>query len=105
MSEAALQQLIHAQAALSEALVANDVDALHDANGQLVAAVNALRGVDAWHDRVGLRDALVHALKTAEAARGLVNQLADKNRRQLDRLVSLAGQPRALAYGRAGLLR
>lgn len=105
MSEAALQQLADAQAAMSAALLAHDVDALEEAGKTLAEAVAALGTIDAWRDRAGLREDLVHALKTADASRGLVNQLADANRRKLDRLVSLAGQPRTLAYGRGGALR
>ena len=51
-----------------------------------------------------LRDELIHILKTAEAARGRVNALADQNRRDLEKLISLAGAPRAVAYRRSGKL-
>jgi len=43
-------------------------------------------------------------LKSAETARGHINALADKNRRNLDKLISLGSAPRAAAYGRSGKL-
>jgi hypothetical protein len=105
VSDIAFRQLEDAQTALSAALVANDIDTLQQAGDALAEAVAALRTVEGWGDRPGLRDDLLAALATAEASRGVVNQLADRNRRQLDRLIGLAGQPRAEAYGRAGMLR
>jgi hypothetical protein len=105
VSEAALQQLAQAQAALSAALIAHDIDTLDPAGDALAEAVAALRAIQDWRDQPGMRDALTEALHTADASRGLVNQLSDRNRRQLDRLVAAAGQPRPQAYGRAGTLR
>lgn len=104
MSEQALQQLRDAQAALIAALDAHDVTAIHAANVAVAAAVGEVRAVGGWRDRPGLRDDLVHMLKGAEAARGRVNGLADLTRRKLDKLVSLAGAPRAAAYDRGGRL-
>jgi hypothetical protein len=105
MSEAALQQLKDAQAALSAALTAHDLDAIHEAGDALATAVAAFRTVEGWRGRPGLRDDLSSALKDADATRGLVNELSDRSRRRLDRLVGLSGQPRAVAYGRTGTLR
>ena len=104
MSEAALQQLNDAQAALIVALDGDDVDAIDAANAAVAVAVEQVRVVGGWHDRPGLRDHLITILKTADAARGRVNALADKNRRDLDKLISLGGAPRTLAYGRRGTL-
>jgi hypothetical protein len=104
MSDAALQQLNDAQAALIAALDAHDVDAIEAANGAIETAVLGMRTVGGWHDRPGLRDELVRILRTAEAARGRVNALADSNRRNLDKLINLAGAPRTNAYGRSGRL-
>jgi len=104
MSDAALQQLSDAQAALIAALSVRDLGALEAANAAVATAVEDVRKVDGWRDRPGLRDALIQILKSAEAARGQVNALADQNRRSLDKLVSLAGVPRATAYGRSGKL-
>lgn len=104
MSEAALQQLSDAQATLIAALNARDIDAIDAANAAVATAVEGVRKVDGWRDRPGLRDDLIHILKSAEAARGQVNALADQNRRNLDKLISLAGTPRATAYGRSGKL-
>ena len=104
MSESALQQLNDAQAALIAALDAQDVDAIEAANAAVAVAVEEVRVVGGWRERPGLRDDLIQVLKSAEAARGHVNALADKNRRNLDKLISLAGAPRATAYGRNGQL-
>ncbi len=104
MSETALQQLHDAQAALAAALETRDSDALEAATAAVAVAVDEMRGTGGWRDRPGLRDDLVHILRMAEAARGRVNALADLNRRKLDKLISLAGQPRAVAYGRTGRL-
>ncbi len=104
MSETALQQLHEAQAALTAALETRDSDTLEAATAAIAVAVDEMRGVGGWRDRPGLRDDLITILRMAEAARGRVNALADLNRRKLDRLVSLAGQPRAVAYSRSGRL-
>jgi hypothetical protein len=104
VSEAALQQLDDAQAALIAALDAHDIDAIGAANAAVAIAVEAVRAAGGWRDRPGLRQDLVRILKTAETARGRINALSDQNRRDLDKLISLAGAPRAVAYGRAGRL-
>jgi signal transduction histidine kinase len=104
VSEAALQQLSDAQAALIAALDNHDIEAIDAANVALTAAIEQVRSAGSWHDRPSLRDDLVQLLKTAEAARGRINALSDQNRRDLDKLISLAGTPRAVAYGRGGRL-
>jgi hypothetical protein len=104
VSEAALQQLDDAQAALIAALDAQDIDAIDAANAAVASAVEAVRAAGGWRERPGLRQDLIRILKTAEAARGRINALSDQNRRDLDKLISLAGAPRAVAYGRAGRL-
>ena len=104
MSEAALQQLSDAQAALIAALNARDLTGIEAANAAIAGAVENVRKVDGWRDRPGLREDLIQILRNAEAARGQVNALADQNRRSLDKLISLAGPPRAVAYGRSGKL-
>lgn len=104
MSEAALQQLDEAQAALIAALDAHDVDAIDAANLAVAGAVQAVRAAGGWRDRPSLRDDLVRILRSAEAARGRVNALADRNQRDFDKLISLGGTPRALAYGRRGTI-
>ena len=100
MSDRALQQLSDAQTALIAALDAHDIDAIDAANAAVASAVEAVRAAGGWRDRPGLRQ----DLKCAEAARGRINGLADINRRKLDKLISLAGAPRAVAYGRRGRL-
>ena len=104
MSHSVLQQLSDAQAALIAALDAHDIDAIDSANAAVAVAVDEVRVVGGWRERPGLRDDLIQILKSAEAARGHVNALADQNRRSLDKLISLAGPPRATSYGRSGKL-
>ena len=104
MSDSALQQLSDAQAVLIAALDAHDVDAIDAANAAVAVAVEEVRVVGGWRDRPGLCNDLIQILKSAEAARGHINALADTNRRSLDKLISLAGPPRASAYGRSGKL-
>jgi hypothetical protein len=104
VSETPLQQLNDAQTALIAALDAHDVDAIDAANAAVAVAVEEVRVVGGWRERAGLRDDLIHILKGAEAARGRVNALTDRNRRDLDKLISLTGAPRATAYGRSGKL-
>lgn len=104
MSESALLQLSDAQTALSAALDARDVDALDAATAAVAAAVEEVRVAGGWREHAGLRDDLITVLKGAEDIRGRVNSLADGNRRKLDKLVSLAGTPRAISYGRSGKL-
>jgi hypothetical protein len=104
VSDGALQQLSDAQAALIAALDAHDVDAIDAANAAVAVAVEEVRVVGGWNTRPGLRDDLIQILKGAEAARGHINALTDQNRRSLDKLISLAGPPRATSYGRSGKL-
>ncbi|MBW8743992.1 MAG: hypothetical protein JF628_06565 [Sphingomonas sp.] len=104
MNDAALQQLGDAQAALMAALNARDIGAIETANAAVATAVEDVRKVGGWREHPGLRDELIQVLKNAEAARGHINRLADQNRRGLDKLISLAGTPRAAAYGRSGKL-
>jgi len=104
VSDSALQQLSDAQTALIAALDAKDIDAIDAANAAVAVAVEEVRVVGGWRERPGLRDDLIQILKSAEAARGHINTLADQNRRNLDKLVSLGGTQRATAYGRSGKL-
>lgn len=104
MSNAALRQLMDAQTALRAALESRDIDALESATLSLNEAVLEARAAGAWREIPDLRDDLVHALRTADAVRGHINALADRNRRQLDRLIALTGTPRAQAYRRNGQL-
>ena len=104
MSVAALRQLTEAHAALRAALESHDIDALESATLRLNEAVLDMCATGAWRADPDLRDDLIHALRTADAVRGHINALSDRNRRQLDRLIALAGAPRAQAYGRNGRL-
>jgi len=105
VSDSALQQLSDAQTALIAALDAKDIDAIDAANAAVAVAVEEVRVVGGWRERPGLRDDLIQVLKSVEAARGHINALADQNRRNLDKLISLGGTvTRATAYGRSGKL-
>jgi len=104
VSSGALQQLSDAQSALIAALDARDVDAIEAANAAVAVAVEEVRVVGGWNEAPGLREELIEVLRNAEAARGHVNALADRNRRNLDKLISLGNAPRATAYGRSGKL-
>jgi hypothetical protein len=104
MSAAALEQLAEAQAAMTAALLAHDLDTLEQAGDALAEAVATLRSVETWRGQDAARGDVSRAFDAAGATRGLVNRLADLNRRKLDRLVTLAGQPRAQAYTRNGTL-
>jgi len=104
VSDVALQQLGDAQAALIAALHARDIEAIDAANMAVAVAVEDVRKAGGWREHPALRDELIQILKNAEAARGQINALADQNRRNLDKLISLAGAPRTAAYGRSGKL-
>jgi hypothetical protein len=105
VSEAALRQFEDAQTALIAALDGADVTAVQSANVALGRAAEALAAVGGWRDRPGLRSELATLMAQADAARGRVNGLADRNRRQLDKLVALSGHVAARSYGRSGKLR
>jgi hypothetical protein len=104
VSVSVLQQLSDAQAALIAALDMHDVDAIDAANAAVAVAVEEVRVAGSWQQRQGLREELIQVLKEAETARGHINMLADRNRRHLEKLVSIAGVPQATAYGRSGKL-
>jgi hypothetical protein len=104
VSDGALQQLGDAQAALIAALNARDIEAIDAANMAVAVAVEDVRNAGGWREHPRLRDELIQVLRCAEAARGHINALADQNRRSLDKLISLAGAPRTVAYGRSGKL-
>jgi len=102
MSAAALDGLIAHEEALIAALDAGDLGGLEQAVHALRGALSNLVAVGGWHASPDLKIRLSQALRLAEAAGGRVNYLADDNRRRIDRLASVVGQPRAQAYGRTG---
>ena len=104
MSQTALEQLSDAQAALSAALEARDIEALDAATAAVAVAVEEVRVVGTWQERPALREDLLAVLERADVARGRLNALSDANRRKLDKLIALAGAPRAVSYGRNGKL-
>lgn len=102
MSEATLLRVTNAQAALIAALDSCELDALETANREFADALAALQAEGAWRESAELRETLIHAIKSADAARGRVNFLADANRRKLERFVPLMRAQTPQAYGRNG---
>lgn len=104
MSEAAFQRVTEAQSALIAALDSGELYALEAANADFAAALDDARGSGAWHDRPGFREELKRALAMAQAAGARLNLLADRNRRRLEQVAVLTGNPRPHAYRRNGRL-
>jgi len=104
MNADALQRLNDAEAALAAALNSPAVETLEAATYHLAETLDEVRAQGGWNGRVDLRARIAEALKAADLVRGRINAHADRNRRQLDRLISLAGNPRAQAYRRDGRL-
>lgn len=105
MSLAAVDGLIAREEALIAALDAGDAGQVGQAALDMRDALMTVAATGGWHGTAEVRERVLHALRLAEAAGGRVNYLADANRRRLDRLTSLAGQPRAETYGRSGRYR
>lgn len=100
MSDADIEQVIDAQAALIAALDAGDVAAIEQATASLSQLLSgASRGGAVVAVRAGRID---HALKQTEAARTRVNFLADRTRQRLDRLAQRRGGQRPPTYNAAG---
>ncbi|NIJ08983.1 hypothetical protein FHS31_002613 [Sphingomonas vulcanisoli] len=104
MSAAALDTLIAREEALIAALDGQDVTQIESSTDAMRAALIELAAIGAWHNRVEVGERVIQAVKLAEAAKGRINFLADRNRRKLDRLATLTGAPLAPAYGRSGRL-
>ncbi|MDO6416560.1 hypothetical protein Q4F19_19410 [Sphingomonas sp. BIUV-7] len=99
---AALEGLMEREEALVAALDANDVGGIERATSAIGQTLTAIVATAGWHESHALGERVTQALRLAEAAGGRIHYLADANRRRIDRLVSLAGQPRAEAYARSG---
>lgn len=105
MSIEALDRLIASQEALIGALDGDEAHRIDTALAGFTAALEGVRRDGAWYDTPDIAIRLAHALQLADAARGRVNYLADRTRRQLDHLAVLGTQtPHRLAYGRNGRL-
>jgi len=106
MSEAAIEGLIAAQEALVGALDRDDAPAIERALGDFRAALAPVRALRGEKPPPELRDRFARALMLVDAARVRVNFLADRTRRQLDRLAAAGASTRtAIAYGRDGRIR
>ena len=99
-----VDRLKAAQDALAAALDGKDLGAVIACNVEMAQALAEAQAIGGWRDRSHLRATLTAMLATAETMAGRVNLLADNNRRQLDRLATATGAPRAQAYGRSGRL-
>ena len=104
MTVASLDRLIAREEALVAALDAFDVTELEQASIDLRDAIAEVTASGAWHAGPEVGGRVIQALRLAEAAGGRINHLADRNRRQLDRLATLTGAPLPQAYRRNGRL-
>ena len=104
MTVAALETLIAQQEALIVALDSQDIVKIESSTEAMRDALVQVAAIGSWHDRAEIGARVIQAVKLAEAAKGRVNYLADRNRRQLDALATLTGAPLAPAYGRSGRL-
>ena len=104
MSIAALDTLIAREEALVAALDGQDVEQIESATEAMRIALIEVAAIGSWHDRAELGARVVQAVRLAEAAKGRVHYLADRNRRRLDTLAMLTGGGLPPAYGRSGQL-
>lgn len=104
MSVRALERLTHAQATLIVALDSDHIDGIEAATAELAQALGEVRAAGAWREHPDLRSDIIEALRMADAARGRINYLADRTRRRLDLMFSLASGSRAQSYRRDGTL-
>lgn len=97
MTDGAVKHLIACQAALIEALDAQDVHAIEAATTELAEAVDALRRVAAaGGDEEAAQ--IDYALRQSQAARIRVNCLSQWNSQKIDRLQQIRGiQPARFA--------
>ncbi|TVV69632.1 hypothetical protein [Sphingomonas solaris] len=107
MSEMVLDRLIASQESLIAALDGDEAEAIEQALTGFAEAIGGLKGVAGWRDAPSVVTRVTHALQLAEAARIRTVYLADRPRRQIERLTA-AGSGRVaagLAYGRNGMMR
>lgn len=104
---AVLDRLIAAQESLIAALDGDEAEAIEQALTGFATAIDGLKGVAGWRDAPAVVTRVTHALQLAEAARIRTLYLADRTRRQIERLTAV-GNGRAapaLSYGRNGMMR
>ena len=104
MSEVAVDQLIAREDALIAALDGQDVEHIERATRDMRDAVASVAAAGGWRTAPELAARLAQALRLAGAAGGRLNYLADRNRRQLERLAAISGEALPTAYLRAGRL-
>lgn len=105
MSGAVLDRLIASEIALVAALDGDEPLAVEQALVGFADAIEALKGVAGWRDTPDVVTRVGHALQLAEAARIRTAYLADRTRRQIERLAAIGSRPAGLAYGRDGTMR
>jgi hypothetical protein len=105
MSVATLDRLIESEQALVAALDGDGVEAIEQALVSFADSIEGLKTVAGWRDTPDVVLRVTHALRLAEAARIRTLYLADRTRRQIERLTAMGGRTEpALAYGRNGML-
>lgn len=106
MNEALVEELIAAEEALVAALDGEGAPAIEASVARFRAALAAVQQVGDWQPSPELKQRLADALVMADAARIRTNLLADRTRRQIDRLSRAGARHRpAIAYGRNGRIR
>ncbi|WP_156680344.1 hypothetical protein [Sphingomonas profundi] len=105
MSVIVLERLIASEQALISALDGDEAAAIEQSLIGFADAIDGLKGVAGWRDTPDVVIRVTHALQLAEAARIRTVYLADRTRRQIERLTAIGGNARgAHAYGRNGLM-
>lgn len=106
MSGVVLDRLIGAEETLISALDGDEAEAIEQALVGFADAIDGLKGVAGWRDAPSVVIRVTHALQLAEAARIRTVYLADRTRRQIERLTAIGkGAGSGLAYGRDGMMR
>lgn len=103
MSATILDQLIASEQALIAALDGDEPHLIEQSLIGFADAVEGLKAVAGWRDTPDVVIRVAHALQLAEAARIRTAYLADRTRRQIERLSALNVRGGAgMAYGRNG---
>ncbi len=106
MSVATLDRLIASEQALVTSLDGDEAGTIEQALIGFADAIDALKAVAGWRETPEVVIRVTHALQLAEAARIRTLYLADRTRRQIERLNTFSSRTDAgLAYGRDGMLR
>ena len=105
MSVSVLDRLIASEQALISSLDGDEAGQIEHALIGFADAIDSLKGVAGWRDTPEVVIRVTHALQLAEAARIRTVYLADRTRRQIERLTQLGSATgQRLAYGRNGLM-